>query len=213
MSIAIYCPDCNRKYIVTDKHIGKKVVCADASCGRSFIATADTPSDSELDFTYDPSDVEVIKKERHESPPPTLPKTASQSVVETDSELREQIDDEPRGNPWRKPKQPFDQSPYPNLNLYLWVVTLVFKVQLIICLIIGGLCGVATIALFTQSQRPDVLGGGILITLGLVVPAIVLYVVSMAGVEFVRVIVDLRNDTKQTTEHLAALRSELAVRR
>lgn len=39
MPIEIVCPNCTRKYLVSEQHIGRKVVCADTACGTRFVAT------------------------------------------------------------------------------------------------------------------------------------------------------------------------------
>ena len=41
MQIEIHCPSCTRKYSITEDHIGRRVVCADTSCGTRFIATTE----------------------------------------------------------------------------------------------------------------------------------------------------------------------------
>lgn len=39
MPVEIVCPNCTRKYLVSEQHIGRKVVCADTACGTRFVAT------------------------------------------------------------------------------------------------------------------------------------------------------------------------------
>ena len=36
-SVSISCPNCSRQYKLSDKHIGKRVICVNKSCGKAFV--------------------------------------------------------------------------------------------------------------------------------------------------------------------------------
>lgn len=65
MPIAIYCPECSKKYVVSSKFLGKKVTCSTEGCGAKFLAAEqaaapDAPSEPEVFEEVDFSEFEEL---------------------------------------------------------------------------------------------------------------------------------------------------------
>ena len=68
----IECPKCHRKYNVSERNLGRKVVCANESCGAKFLATVyqrEKPVDEFVEVTAEP-DEEFVEVTIDETPPP-----------------------------------------------------------------------------------------------------------------------------------------------
>lgn len=195
MPVSIECPGCGTNYDIPSKAIGRKVSC---KCGRTFIA--ESPAE-------DPRAIfEQLEDVAPEPPESALAKTTPHldTSVETDV-----VEDLPRDPRWKQTPS-VENASYPNLTLYLRIATLVFRIQLLLGLIASGAIGAVTVAMVINERDFSTVWSGVFATILVLTATVVLYVISMAGIEFVRLMIDLRHDTQQTAEHLAALRIELA---
>ena len=68
----IECPKCHRKYNVPERNLGRKVVCANESCGEKFLATVcrqEKPAEEFVEVTGEP-DEEFVEVTIDQSPSP-----------------------------------------------------------------------------------------------------------------------------------------------
>lgn len=185
--ITTRCTKCGNETRVPDSIVGKKVRCKDPECGQIYVAVESVdailsaaPAASGLD-SVNPADLFR----------PSLPEPEWSTPEDAGPRLK------------RLPSRGSGSTDkYPNLIQYLGYVQSLAVIQLTLSLILAGLLLVVSVVgpivrnvPFQEAILP-ILSGLLMSTIiGLI--AYVLYVVTMAGVEFVKVIMDIEANTRR----------------
>lgn len=84
MPVDIACPECSKTYSISEKNLGRKVICSRKGCGSTFIAEVPPPQD-EFDFgtdmEQDDFSLETIETTT-KATPPAIKQIVSDGVIE-----------------------------------------------------------------------------------------------------------------------------------
>jgi len=189
------CPHCRSALRVPDSLMGKKLRCKNESCRQTFVAQVQSASpavqvDDPPMFSDMPPDWQQAMDDR---------KREEQRPDELDNRARFEFGDGQASN------EDLSDSRYPNLMKYIrWarVVAIVLIVLTYIGIGFNFLHDVIEVSRLSSSSN-ETLGAAIvlvLVTTISVAVAYLLYVMFMAGIEFMQVIIDIEENTRSRSE-------------
>ena len=188
--ITTRCPKCGNETRVPDSIVGKKVRCKDPACGQVYAAVEYPDS--------------VLAAAPVAAGPGMAPANPADLFRPSLPEPEWDIPEEPDPTEKRSSSRGKGSTQkYPNLIKYLGYVQTSALVQLVLLLILAGIILLVSILGPILRNSPlqeaivTIMTGGLTATLiGLV--AYSLYVFTMAGVDFVKVIIDIEANTRHT---------------
>ncbi len=183
----VQCPYCQSYLKVPESILGKRIRCKNESCKQTFLAQ------EEQDIPIEP---ESIAPEEFNFPPPQYDQKESRPrFAGSGNGLFGQ-----GKSTGKAPSNPNEK--YPNLRKYLELLAIIYHVSLYVGCVAIGLFAVISLGLSLMVGGSSLVefAGRIFILLLLSVAALLVlylfYVMSMAGIEFIHVIMDIEQNTR-----------------
>jgi predicted Zn finger-like uncharacterized protein len=178
----VHCPHCDAVFRVDDKYMGRKVPCP--KCRKTFALAASAASQTPV-----PADAPegLSFAELDEEPPANAPLSPSATFVATTSALNPQS----AGN-WGSEVDA--QQRYPNLMRYLGLWRILFTISLVIGLCAAGVTFVG--GLYAAHNNTSKEGTAVISAICIALATGLAYMVGMAGIEFIKVIIDVEANTR-----------------